>query len=221
MANGADSLRVEVSATESLSMKTVGTLYGVAVLAVGGRNGTGDGKIRSTQDGTYLSWKAPGSATWGAPVHAGADGTYLLLDGDDIDKYVRVQAYTDYLNPNPAESLVHIKDRYANGIGHDDVTAGEATAGDTTDYSVTIANDNYVGLSHVNFWLTPLSVANGLWISDDNATWVQPVYEADALSLGNIAGNADTTLYIRRVIAAGAASNIYVLNELVYTFEGI
>ncbi len=155
MANGADSIRVEVSSVESLSVKTAGTLYGVAVLAVGGRNGTGTGYIRSKLDGTYLSWKAPGSSTWGNDVHALADGTYLLKDGEDIDKYVRVQAYADFLKPNPAEAAVHIVDRYANGVGHDDVTAGEATSGDTEDYSITLANDNYVGINNLKVWLKP------------------------------------------------------------------
>ena len=219
-ATRADSLRLTLASVEILSLSAVGTIPGVIVLAAAGRNGQGDGMLRSTGDGTLLSWRAPGSATYGLKVDCSSDGTYLLEDGDDHDCWLRVQVYASYLSSTPATARVDLQDRLQNGISSDDVTAAEATAGDVETYTVTLENDAATNLSGLKVWITDPD-ANTLEISDDNATWVSPTTEETALALPDLAAGATDTLYCRRTVAAAEPSSPSVLQLLHFAFNAL
>lgn len=214
-----DALRIETGGQESLHLTAVGTLPGVVVLAAAGRNGPGTGRLRADQDGTRLAWRAPGSATYGTPVVCSPDGLYLLEDGEDPDSWLRIQMRSAYAVPGHAEGRVALGDRWTNAVGHDDVTAGEASAGDVEGYTVTLSNDSTAGLSRVLAWLD--AAVSDLEISDDDITYVSPTSEGAALGLADIPAGGSITLYLRRTIGAAEPSDPDVLNHLHFSYQGI
>ena len=217
IASHADALRVEVSSVDVENLRPTGTIHGVVVNSAAGRNGPGTGRIRSI--GNVLGWKAPGSNTWGDGVACAADGEYLLEDGEDRDKFVRVQVYADYLLEGADEAVVELADVYENDVGQADLTAGEATAGDVLDYEVTLENVSNNWLSQITVWIEPGTA--GLEISDDDAAYVSPKVESAGLEFADLAPGASHTLYLRRTIAAGAGSDPDVLNHLHISFHGL
>ena len=150
-ATRADALRLELDSVEIRHLVAVGTVPGVVILAVAGRNGPGTARIRN--DASALSWQAPGSSEFGTPVVCGADGTYLLEDGGDWNKWARIQVYADYLASGLTEAQVYLADVYENGVSHDDVTASQAAAGDVEAYEITLTNDSPLPLEDVRVWV--------------------------------------------------------------------
>lgn len=217
IATRGDALRLKLAGVESQSMVAVGAVPGLAVLAVAGRNGVGVGILKVSGSGTGLAWKAPGSASFGHAQPITADGSFLLEDGDDSDKWIRVAAYTDYLSDG--EGVVYVQDKYNNEVGQDDVTAAEASAGDVTDFSISVHNDSHVILSQVKFWLD--ASVSGIEISDDDITYVSPTTEGTALAMADIPAGGSITLYVRRTIGAGASSDADILNILECKYSGI
>lgn len=218
-AHHADALRLEVSSVEIQQFATVHTIPGVVILLVAARNGPGQGRIRSTGDGTLLSWRAPDSSTFGTPLDCSADGTYVLEDGEDPDKYIRIQVYADYLTPGPIESRVYLDDLYDNGAVDDDVTAEEAAAGDVATYTITLENASGYILSGIVVWLAYPS--EDLEISDDGAAWVSPTDEESGLAFPDLPVGGTDVLHLRRTIAAGASSESSVLNLFHIGFDGL
>ena len=214
-----DALRIEIASVESRSLAAVGTIPGVAVLAAAGRNGPGVGRLRAMQDGTYLHWRAPGSATFGPATHCEADADVLIRDGEDTDKWVRARVALDYLVAGPVDGSVHLGDRFGNAVGHDNVTAAEALAGNVEAYTVDLANVSTLILSSVVAWLD--AAVSGLEISDDGITYVSPTSEATGLSLADIPAGGSITFYLRRTVAATAASDPEVLNHICLAFDGL
>ena len=215
-ATHADALRLEYSATEVAHLDVVGTIPGVVPIAVAARCGVGTARIRSRAAG--IAFKAPGSATWGPAVDADADGSYLLEDGDDRDKWLRVTAYTAFLL-TPREGRILLADRFNNPISSDNVSAAEASAGDVEDVELAVANDGSAYLSQVLAWIDA-GVA-GLQISPNGADWSAPTTEATALALADVPPAGDVALHVRRTIAASAPSDPDVLNHLHLSFSGI
>lgn len=214
-----DALRIETGGSESLHLTAMGTLPGVVVLAAAGRNGPGMGRLKADETGTRLAWRAPGSATYGTPVVCSPDGLFLLEDGEDRDSWLRVHLRSAYAVPGHAEARIALGDRWANAVGHDDVTAGEASAGDVEDYTVTLANDSAAGLSQVKVWID--TAVSDLEISDDDITYVSPTTEGTALGLADIPAAGSITLYLRRTIGAAEPSDPDVLNHLHFSWQGI
>ncbi len=215
-ATHADALRIEYSATEVAHLDVVGTIPGVVPIAVAARCGVGTARIRSTAAG--LRFKAPGSSAWGPAVAAAADGSYLLEDGDDRDKWLRVTVYTAFLL-TPREARVLLADRFNNPIASDNVSAAEATAGDAEDVELAVANDGTAYLSQVQAWID--SDVAGLQISPNGADWSAPTTEATALALADVPPGDDVALHVRRTIAAAAPSDPDILNHLHLSFSGI
>lgn len=217
MALNADSLVIEVSGVEVTHLAAAGAPPGVKVLLAAGRNGPGTGYILTNATGNGLQWKAPGSETYGAVVSTASNGTYRLLDGQDTDKFVRVQVYASYLVAN-TWSEVELRDVMENGVAGDDVTAEEAAAGDVSTIALTLRNVAATLMLDLKAWID--SATSGIEISDDNATWVSPTTEGTALAFGITASGGTQILYVRRTIGAGSASDEEVLSHLrfMYTF---
>ena len=149
----ADGLRLELSGTEIRHLAVSGTIPGVRVLLAAGRNGPGAGSIRSNPSGTALSWKAPGSNLWGPWVFINGNGDWLLEDGGDSGKWLRVRVYAAYLPAEYREGRVMLQDIFDNAIAKDDVIAAEASAGAVEDYSFTLSNVSGQILYDVRAWL--------------------------------------------------------------------
>ncbi len=221
VAERADALRIKLtSALEVQHLTSLRVIPGVVLKFVAGLNGVGTGQIRSEGDGTLLSWRAPGSTLFGASVACGADGEYALEDGTDLDSYVRVEVFNADLIAGATSAAVYLKDVWGNIIGGDDITSGEATAGDVSSVPVRIENVSSFTLSRIRVWLDADNSA-GLAISDDDATWVSPITDATALELPDLDPGAFDLFYIQRTITAGATANPEVLNVLRLSHEGI
>jgi len=216
-----DALRVFPLGVEMKTMRAVGGIPGVAVLAAAGANGPGTGYIRAQGDGTFLSWKAPGSSTYGANVHCASDGGYVLEDGEDASKWLRVSVYTSYLTPGHAEGRVYIADKWNTAVAYGDVTAAEASAGDVTEYQCVLQNDSPCKIIQLKCWLD--ASVSGLEISSDGVNYFTPDSEdhADVLEWASVAAGGSATLYVKRTIAADASSNPGVLNILHFSWTGI
>jgi len=206
----ADSLRLTVSAVEMRHLALACTLAGVAPLLAAARNGPGVGRIQSEGDGTWLSWRAPGSALYGTPVHCTPDGTFLLADGEDVDKWIRVDVYAAHLLPAAAEAQVFLADVYNNAVGQADLSAAEAQAGDVLEYELSLTNGDATPLHQVRVWLDAATA--GLELSLDGVIWFTPTSEAAGIGWVLFAGGATETLYLRRTIAPEADFNPGVLN---------
>jgi len=218
VATHADALRLTLASVEVRHLVAVDSIPGVVIAAVAARNGEGSGRLRS--DGDRLQWLAPGSATFGAVVYVDADndGSYLVEDGEDRDKWVRVDVYPDYLPDGGAEVQVSLEHVRENGISHDDVTAGEASAGDVTTHTVSMENDGAAIQTQRKVWID--AAVSGLEISDDGAAWVSPTTEATALRFPDLGVGASDTLHLRRTIGAGASEEAGVVNHLHFSFCG-
>ena len=203
----ADALRLYASpGVEITHLRAVGTIPGVRILLAAARNGPGVGMLRYLDGSLY--WRAPGSATFGDAVAATVDGEYLVTDGEDAFKFVRCQAYADYLQER--DGRVFLADRYQNAIGHDDVTAAEALAGSIETWQITARNESNVPLYHVSAWVD--FETSGLELSANGVDWL------GGASLGDLSPAAEVTLHLRRTIGAEAAYDPAVLNHVHFAF---
>ena len=118
------------------------------------------------------------------------------------------------------EARVFLADRYANGIGHDDVTAGEAAAGDVAEYELTVANDSSDTVCNILAWLDASAEGSAyLELSDDGVSWSSPTTEPTGVALGNIVAAGSATLYARRTIPAAEPFDPAVLTHLHFGFD--
>jgi hypothetical protein len=191
----------------------------MAVLAVAGRNGPGVGMLRTTGDGTLAAWRAPGSSTFGVSVNVSVDGTYLLEDGTDSDKWVRVQVAAAFLAASPMQGRVYLRTRYNNGLAASDVAADDAQSGDVDNYLLQLDNVSRGALRDLRFWLEPGTT--NLELSDDFSTWVAPTTEETALVFPILLIAATTYLYVRRTTPAASECDPGVLNRLHARFDGL
>lgn len=220
-AEHADALRWTVFAAESHQLVRVGSIAGVVPLAVASRCGPGTAAIRSGPNGIELSFRAPGSQTWGVAVDCAADGSYLLEDGEDLSKWLRVQVYADHLPSGPTEASVRLADRLQGDnytLGMTDIAAADAASGKSEQLSYQLTNVSGVGLSNVRIWLD--AAVQYLEIQD-GAGWVTPTDEQNALVLGDIAPGSYASVTLRRTIPAGSGSDPDVLNYIHVSFDGV
>lgn len=222
-ATRSDGLRWKISGAEVKSLAGVGTVPGIAVLHVAGRNGPGIGILRLTGAGQLAAWRAPGSAVFGSTVRIASDGAYLVEDGEDLSKYLRIQVYRDFLPAGgEADSRVYIQDVYDNGLSSDEVSAAEATAGLVETVTLALANDGPNAARDVKIWLEMVEGFERLEISLDNVSFYRPWHEghAQALSVATIAAGGSQAVYLRRTIGAGAAADPDILNVLRCAWDG-
>lgn len=220
-----DGLHLQLAGGDAGFMRVVGTLVGVVVLAVGSRNGPGTGRLIAAP-GQMLAWQAPGSTTPGQAQACTNDGVYLLEDGSDPSKYVRVQVYASYL-PASGEAMIAMQDAY-NGLA--DVTAVQAAAGltDITTFALKNVSNTTNGApmlaTLVKMWLDQTAGYNpNLSISSDNVNFFTPTGPGDpnALAWASIAAGASVPVYLKRTIGAAAPANPIARNALQFQWTGI
>jgi hypothetical protein len=214
----ADSILFGPIDTEIVHLHVVNTLPGVLITFASPLNGEGSGSLKASGTlGDQLSWRAPGSSAYGSAVNCSVDGSYLLEDGANAGKFVRVTVYTHYLSTS-GEANVYLQDYYNNEIAHDNITAAEAAGGVDENWNFEINNVGKKGISQLKFWVTSNA---DIYISNDGAGWVQPASESDPLALvyGNIPKGGVSTLYVRRNISGGKAYNPNVLTQLNCSFS--
>lgn len=219
-ATRADALRAIYSSAEVKHLKAVGAFPGVAVNAAGGRNGPGVGMLRF-YEGNKAAYRAPGSDTFGPQIALAADGSFVIEDGEDRHKFLRITAYTAFLPPGPQAAQVLLQEEYNEGVGGDEVVAAEASAGSVESWIVGLRNDSGIGLSNLRVWLDAATA--GLEISWDGASWVTPTTEThvDVLIHPDLAAGATKNLYIRRTIGAASPADPAVLNLLQFAWSGL
>jgi|GEM_PF-2387286 len=226
-ATRADALMLKttgISGVELQYLHAVGTIPGVQVACVAARNGPGTGIIRSTGDGQSMQWRAPGSQTFGEVVWCGCDGMYLLEDGEDYDKWVRVQVYADYLFAGASESRIYLADMFNNVIGSRDFTATEAQDGSSLIYLFERKNVSGFDATDLKLWIDPDHVfdavtGNGVkvWGGSD---WVAPDSEdhPDVLMLDRLKPGEYVVSMARRWVAAGETAAPNLLECLHFSF---
>lgn len=215
-ATRADSLRVELSAVAVSHLDAVGSIPGLHILHVAAKNGPGVGRLRTSLDGKSASWRAPGGSSIRTPFAIAKDGSFILEDGDDPDKFVRVQITAAALTGVPIDAEVVVRDLYNNAIASDDVTAAEASAGDVHLYSFDLKNESDDDAANVKVWLD--TAVSGIEIFDF-PSWVSPIDEASSVVIGSILSGTDKLIQLRRTIGAGAAAAPAVLTHLHFSFE--
>jgi len=201
--SGADGLRITVSGTPVASLDWIGAIPGVQIVAVAGRNGPGFGRLRSERDGSWIAWRAPGSTTYGPPVQATTSGEFVIHDGEDRDKWIRVEVFVDYFPGFASTREIELVDRFENPVSGPDVAAADASAGLTTTETYTLENVSPWTFHQVRAWVDPQTVTMNT--SDDGAAWVTPTTEAAALLLADRLDPGRTVvLFSQRVIPAGS-----------------
>lgn len=214
-----DGLTYDTGAGEIQSLSPLGTIPGVVILHVSGANGVGTGFLRSEgTGGMLLSWKAPGSAVYGAPVNITANADYLLEDGEDRSKWIRIEGHFTLLGP-VIEQRIYLADVYDNQLVSRDVTRLEAFLGHVLLYTIDFTNLSNRIIRRIAFWIDPAVV--DLEISHNGSTWVTPTTPATALQAWSpMAPVGSIALHLRRTISAGSPSDTDVLNQIHCHFYG-
>lgn len=94
---GPDALYLDDSGTEDITLIGLSGLEGVRLIKSSGTSGSGIGYLRTTEAGTKLQYKAPGSDTFGPAEDISYDRTCTVTDGEDGDKWVRVEIFTNFV----------------------------------------------------------------------------------------------------------------------------
>jgi len=212
----AASLHFESSSVEFKSLAAAGTLPGAIPLFAAAKNGPGAGLLVSSGDGKTLAFRAPGSATIGAAVDCSAGGTFILYDGDDPDKFLRIEVFPDDLLSSAIEKTVYLEDVYSSVAGGPDLSAPQADAGNVVSYSFQLKNYGSTTLTAIKTWID--AATPDLEISANGSSYSSPTSEGTALSLADLTAGNSLTLYLRRTIAADSPSAAEVLNLLHFSF---
>ena len=201
-------------------LRAIGTLPGVIIEEVAGRNGPGFGTLRSYGTGMVLAWAAPNSTTYGPQVDVSAGGSFRLEDGADPNKWVRVLVLPEYMGTTPAAAQVLLSDQF-NQVGGDDVAAPDALAGFVKNWTLEVKNESGFGLSGLRAWLD--STVSGFQLSSDGISYFNPTSETagSVIQLGSIAPGSSVSLYVRRTTTAGAAANVALKDIIHMSWTGI
>lgn len=204
---------------------TIGSISGVVPLAAGGRNRLTDGSasIRSTgPTGRRLSWRAPGSSSYGLGVDIPTDGTYVLCDGDDLTRCIRVEVHGDRVRETGSSASVNIADVLNNTVGGDNVTATDATAGRTDTIPLTVFNQSRHTAHRVKVWIAE-NAAN-LELSLDDIAYFSPTSETDPNVIdlaASLPRGSTAELYLRRTVSAGSTFDAGILSSIRFGWDGL
>ncbi|MEK6798961.1 MAG: hypothetical protein AABZ12_08365 [Planctomycetota bacterium] len=218
-----DSLRLKMATSPFAELRllfAIGTVPGVIFGECGRRNGVGKGSLRYGAQEKALRWKAPGSGVYGAAAVVGNGGTFLLEDGADTDKYVRVTVQAAYLPASDAETAVFLLDDPSLGPRMFlDVPKEEALAGVTNVIPVTLSNVGRSVMTNLAAWMDPAT--RFLSISGNDTTYVAPTDEASALALGTLAVGAERAFYVKQIIPAGTLYTPREIAGLQFRFDAL
>ncbi len=207
-------LHIEVDSVDVVQMTAIGAVPGVVPVLVAACNGPGTGALQCVD--AKLSWRAPGSSTFGPEVCCLADDTMLLRDGENPDAWIRIEAHLAYL-ASGSQGEVLICDRWSNGIAQADVSAADALSGAVLEYTVGLRAT--YSIANVAIWFGSDSDAYTS-ASVDAAVWSAPQSESSALLIDNIASGDTATLYLRRTVPAAAAHSARQRVHLHLSFDG-
>jgi hypothetical protein len=221
-----DGVRLQLAGVDVVSLREAGAVPGVVVLSASARNGPGTGLL--TLNFGSLTWQSPGSSTPGLAqgVSSGPDGSiYLVEDGVDLSKFVRVQVYPAYL-PDIASALISLADLYnAMGTtGPGDVAASDASAGLVTITQYTLFNATNNPVKTINLWLDNTASGFGqLTVSNDGTNYFAPTSQGDpnVLAWGSIAAGGNVSVWVKRTVPAASASNPKILDVLQWAWTAI
>ena len=152
-----------------------------------------------------------------------AGGDHLIEDGSDAAAWARVRVWTAYLAGAGEEAEVQL-DELWNEIAGDDVTAAEATSGDTTIFStLTLENQSPMTITELTAWLDASAGATSLLELSDSSggPWSSPTTEGAGIALGGLAPSGTTTLHVRRTIGAGASADPDLLAHFHLSWKGL
>ena len=190
-------MRIESGGSLVSHLRGIGTVPGVQVTTVGGRNGVGKGALRYNSSG--LSWRAPQSVAFGTPVNVAAGGLFFLTDGADADKWVQVLVTAAYLPTTYLAAEVCLSDYFNNAVAPADHTEGGAAA----EWSFSLKNYTAGTITGITAWLDADTPENReceiKWTA--GGTYSQPWYEAQALTVfgsNSLAAGASAAIYVRR-----------------------
>ncbi len=156
----------DMEGVEAQSVRWVGTVPGVAVIFVSWENGVGKGILKSVGSNNIFAWKAPGSDTFGSTVNCSVDGNYILEDGEDQSKYIRIGVYNDYLSTSPVSTNIYIECRYETLLSGEDVEYDEALNGDDSWWSAELYNQSETDVLDLKLWMSQETQQNGYWLAD-------------------------------------------------------
>lgn len=216
--NRADALRLMKFglAEEIRCLHTAGTLMGVAVTYVGGRNGPGIGVLRATTYGESFSWKAPGSSSFGIEHVLDDDSEVILEDGEDTDKIIRIKPFPDYLSSSGGQAEVHLQDSY-NEIGGPPKPYSQ---GLPMEYKIDLYNISSKSLLNLKIW-THID-EDDFYLSWDGIDWTFSDAEdsPNVLYHEELEADETKTLYIKRGVGAEIPQGrIAVLNLLFFSWD--
>lgn len=214
----ADALDTWSDTAEFASLHWYGAVAGIRPILFSGLNGVGVGRLRINAAGE-VSWKAPGSATYGPGVLAIAeDATVVLEDGENPGKYARVEISHDYVI-GQGEATITLTDVFDNMLSSVDVTAAEASAGDTLVVSVYLKNVSTDTLADIRVW-----IEDGTYytISLNGSDYYAPDSEShgDVLYSASLAVGASLRIYVKRVIPGSTEFQPTMLVHLGYSWNG-
>lgn len=144
----AEALQLRLATLPVVSLAWLGTVPGVVIAAAAGLNGPGVGRLRVS--GASIAWQAPGSGAFGVAVDAAVDGTYVLRDGVDPDKWLQVTVFTAFLSD--ATAPVYLEEVYGN-VMVSDFAAAAVAAGTVNTVTLRIYNVGDVAMEEVRVWL--------------------------------------------------------------------
>lgn len=177
-------------------LKCVGTIPGVAPIAAAGICGEGLAAIASHDDGTALCFRAPGSQTFGPTVAAGVDGDYLLEDGEDKNKWLRVKARAAFLSPTPQEARVFLR------IEDSEMVPG-ATIGGAVNLNLQLQNVSSKKVENVRVW----SPTSGVTFNVFGAGDIVAASEATSFLIGAMLAGGVQDLGMILTVPGGTSPN--------------
>ena len=141
---------------QMLSTTQPTNITGVVIDYAAGQNGAGSGTLTYTASGTLLQWTAPGGAI-GPSVNIGSNGTYVIEDADP-NKWIRVTVTSGSLPGTNQTDSVPLAAVYNKVF--DNVSASEASAGDTEYRALMVKNENAAQVDGAKVYISKRGISN-------------------------------------------------------------
>jgi len=178
---------------------------GVVILRSAGGIGPGVGYLRAVNNGKRLQFKAPGGDTFG-PFHefAAAAEIGMLIDGEDVNKWLDVKAWPAFLPAGQVTFPVMFRNKRGNGLVPTGFDADDCDGGTTKNVAVAVFNYGAHTVFDFRAWLdasiasrTDMNIDGGAFVSPDSET------HADVCTKSQIAPGGTATLVFRTTVAPG------------------